>query len=207
VLDHRLGFIRRFYLTAVMPFEATQRKIVKIKETHLSRGEDAPDGSLEEEWNDATKCVQVVGQCCLGLLEKALHDYLRVFIERGGGIEKKSGNWFKSYSDFLTQRTTFTWEGSPVTYNQLEQINLSRNDYSHDPAIDSDQPIQSEDHFEKHPRSRFIDELEKVILTAKDGKEPDFPISLSVTKHKLFSALSDVKRFCAFVDTQRAETR
>ena len=211
-LNRRLGFIGRFYLKAVGPFEATQRKIVREKEAFLSRGDDAPDSFIEEDWNESTKCVQVLGQCCLGLSEKALHDYLRKFVEREGGVEKKSGNWFNWYSDFLTQNTPFEWARSPVTYNQIEQINLSRNDCSHDPDIDSKQPAQSQKHFKKHPRSRFSDELERAILTAMDGREPDFPISLRVTKQGLFNALGDVQRFCEFVETQkmskpRASTR
>ena len=128
----RLRFIGRFYLKGAQPFETTQRKIVREKEAYLSRGNDAP-GFIDEDWNDATKCVQVLGQCCLGLLEKALHDYLRNVIDgHGGAGEKKPGNWFKRYCDFLTQRTTFEWARSPVSYSQLEQINLSRNDCSHD---------------------------------------------------------------------------
>ncbi len=202
-LNGRLGFIGRFYLKGVQPFETTQRKIVREKEAYLSRGNDAP-GFIDEDWNDATKCVQVLGQCCLGLLEKALHDYLRNVIDgHGGAGEKKPGNWFKRYCDFLTQRTTFEWARSPVSYSQLEQINLSRNDCSHDLEINSEQPVQSQKHFKTHPRSRFGDELERAIRTAMDGREPDFPISLSVTKHALFSAFADVKRFCEFVETQK----
>jgi hypothetical protein len=202
-LNGRLGFIGRFYLKAVRPFETTQRKIVREKEAYLSRGSDSP-GFIEEDWNEATKCVQVLGQCCLGLLEKVLHDYLRKFTDRQGGVvEKKSGNWFKRYCDFLTQRTSFEWARSPVSHNQIEQINLSRNDCAHALDIDGEQPAQSQEHFKKHPRSRFSDELERAIRTAMDGREPDFPISLSVTKHELFSALADVKRFCEFVETQK----
>ncbi|MGD0499474.1 MAG: hypothetical protein ABSC23_13670 [Bryobacteraceae bacterium] len=202
-LNGRLGFIGRFYLKAVRPFETTQREIVRQKEAFLSRGENAADSSIEEDWSESTKCVQVLGQCCLGLLEKALHDYLRGFVEREGGVEKRSGNWFERYSDFLTKNTSFEWARSPVTYGQIEQINLSRNDCWHDPGIDDKQPAQSQKHFEKHPHSRFSDALERAIRTAMDGREPDFPISLRVTKQGLFSALGDVARFCEFVETHK----
>src|ERR1035437_125450 len=203
-LNGRLGFIGRFYLKAVGPFETTQREIVRKQETYLSRGNDTPGSFIDGDWTESTKCVQVLGQCCLGLLEKALRDYLRKFVEREGSNKKVTGNWFKFYCDFLTQNTPFEWARSPVTYDQIEQINLSRNDCSHDPDIDTKQPAQSHKHFEKYPRSRFSDKLERAIRTAMDGKEPDYPISLRVTKQGLFSALADVERFCEFVETQRA---
>ena len=88
-LNGRLGFIGRFYLKGVQPFETTQRKIVREKEAYLSRGNDAP-GFIDEDWNDATKCVQVLGQCCLGLLEKALHDYLRKFVDGTAAAARRS---------------------------------------------------------------------------------------------------------------------
>ena len=201
-LNDRIGFIGRFYLQAVRPFEATQREIVLKKQAALLTGDGSDNELAEEKWKEATKCVELLGHCCLSLLEKALHDYLRKFAHRELLVIKKSGNWFRSFCKTLSENTGFDWATCPVTYDQIEQINLSRNDFTHDPDIDSDQPRQSEHHYEKHPRSRFRDQLEGVVIAAVDGKEPDYPISLRVTKMGLFEAFADVRRFCEFVEVR-----
>ena len=68
----------------------------------------------------------------------------------------------------------WSWTNSPGSRDQIEQINLSRNDISHDPMIDRTQPRQNEKHFHKYPVSRFAPEWE--IRQCLERKvNPNFP--------------------------------
>jgi hypothetical protein len=109
-------------------------------------------------------------------------------------------------------RTTFRWEGSPVSRDQIGQINLCRNDFIHDSLseIDSGQPMQSAGHFQKHPFSPFSDPLDRAVrmasATANSEKWCETPGLLTVSGNALFSALTMARQFCAFVETQDAQT-
>jgi hypothetical protein len=81
---------------------------------------------------EADQMLGVVGSSSLSLLEKALHDYLREFVEREGGLgTKKPGeSWFDRHCRFLEENTPFSWNDSPVPREKMEQINLGRNDFA-----------------------------------------------------------------------------
>jgi hypothetical protein len=203
VNDH-LDFVERFYSTAAQPFETKLRKITVGEEPFAPRylpGEhDGPE--YLDEWIEADDGLSVIGQCALGLLEKALHDYLRVFVEREGGLIAEKP-WFEKYCRFLEEHTSFRWADSPVSRDRLEQINLSRNDFVHDPTIGSVWPFQSEAHFRKYPTSAFADRLHLAAMS--EGGEPDFPVALKVTHENLTAHIRYVRQFCAFVEAQRTK--
>jgi hypothetical protein len=204
VLDDRLAFIRFFYFTASEPFELIRREYIRVKGPS---DDDAPDQF--DEWQRATKGLEVIGQCSVGLVAKAIEDYLRQFVLRQvGKMPSLSGkSRFEKYEKFLLTNTAFNWGACPIGRDRIEQINLCRNDFQHDPSIDSDQPKQTDQHFQKYPLPRFHDLLERAILMAvaeTDGKDfEDAPASLTVTRAGLLSAMTDARRFCEFVEAQR----
>ncbi len=208
ILEGHLGFIERFYNAAAEPFEATMRKIESNEEPFVPR--HAPgdyDGyEYQDEYNEAHDCLSVLGNCSLGLLEKALHDYLRAFVEREGGPspKKRTESWFDRLCRFLEENTPFCWTNSPVSRDQLEQINLSRNDISHDPMIDRTQPPQSKEHFRRYPVSRFAEEWQIEAMSGEAGK-PQFLLTLAITREKLTAAIADIRQFCTFVEDQRTK--
>ena len=208
MLGDHLDFIERFHNAASEPFETTLRKINKGEAPFIpKRAPEEWDGpEYEVEWIEADQFLDVVGSCSLGLVEKALHDYLREFVEREGGLDqKKSGeSWFDQYCRFLEKNTPFRWAASPVPKERLEEINLSRNDFVHDPMIDSTSPRQSKKHFRKYPVSAFADELYLAAMKGEKDK-PEFPVGLKVTRENLTAHIEYVRQFCAFVEDQRTK--
>jgi hypothetical protein len=176
------------------------------------------------EWLEADDCLRVLGQCSLGLVEKAVHDYLREFTRREFGIlgvygpattqvldrrlkpYRKKDGWFGMYGRFLEAQTTFRWSAAPITRTQLEQINLTRNDIAHDPRIDNTLPMQSHDHFEKYPISAFADAvwLSAMMRVGKHGK-PGFPIAIHVSRENLTTHIDYIRLFCVFVEAHRTK--
>src|ERR1035438_841525 len=92
ILEDHLGFIDRFYNAAAEPFETALRKIDAGEEPFVPKyapgDHDGPE--YLPEWMEADECLSVVGSSSLGLLQKALHDYLLEFVERevGPGTKK-----------------------------------------------------------------------------------------------------------------------
>ncbi len=147
MLEDRLGFIGRFYAVAAEPFETAKQKIEAEEEPFVPQYEpgDYDGPAYESEWQEADHSVRVLGQCCLSLVQKALHDYLREFIVREAGVRRdelgsvlkpyKGDGWFERYRAFLEERTQFNWAACPVARERIEQINLCRNDLTHEPGI------------------------------------------------------------------------
>ena len=226
ILEDHLGFIERFYDGAVQPFETTMRKIEAGEEPFLPKcePEDYYGPKYETEWNEADECKRVIGSCTLGLLAKALNDYLREFVMREvnnqrSRLEQYKGNWFEKYCAFLTQETAFKWLNCPVARNQIEQINLSRNDFAHDPELGGTFPVQTDTHFRKYPVSAFADELSLGVAldaaalftltdastTRKHCNGPAFPVQLRITRENLMPHVEYVRQFCTFVEAQRTK--
>ena len=211
ILSDHLDFILRFYTNAAEPFETLKRKIEAEEEPFVPHHEPGDNDGYEyqDEWNEADAGLRVLGYCSLGLVQKALQDYLRAFIMREAGVtieglkltlkQYEGQGWFKKYCLFLEAQTPFKWAASPIGFDRIEQINLCRNDVAHDPNIDSTRPSQSENHFRKYPVSRFSDEFQ---MATEDGM-PEVPLWLSVTRKRLTEATKDVRDFCAFVEAQR----
>jgi hypothetical protein len=212
-LNSRLSFIRSFYFTAAPPFEALLRR----HNPRYDPGEDDPPQDESERWQEARKGLEVLGHCSLSLVAKAIEDYLRQLILREVGempvLRGKSK--FEKYESFLLNKTTFRWRDAsstqtspeaccPIGRDRIEQINLCRNDFIHDPFIDRGQPKQSKRHFEKYPSSRFVDPIETAVEMASAeaaGKEfQASPASLTVDRHGLVSAMKDARGFCQFVE-------
>jgi hypothetical protein len=207
-LDSQLDFIRSFYFTAATPFETLLRQCTPRYETS---DKEPPDEF--EKWQEARKGLEVLGQFGLTLVQKAILDYLRVFvIDKFGpdAVPKQKGRAFLNYEKLLLNRTTFRWEDSPVSRNWIEQINLCRNDFIHESEIDSSQPHQSAEHFQKQPASPFNDPLDRAVRMAfaKANAEEwrETPGLLTVSRYDLFCAIKAARRFCAFVETQKAQT-
>jgi hypothetical protein len=226
-LNRRLDFIEWFYLAASRPFEALQRQCI------------APDASRDDdrgEWEKATRGLEVLGQCSLGLLAKALHDYVLELTRSmgGSGPKQKKGSWLQHLSEFLEGNTSFRWTHSPVSYDKIEQIVMTRNDCVHYADVMPEggfQAKQTNAHAKSHPSSRFIDPVEKAIRTAMSelqardefeearraaaeilggGFEEEAlaaPASLTVSRTALQSAVNDVREFCAFLGARVKETQ
>ena len=206
ILEDHLLFIERFYNTAAEPFETTIRKIETEEEPFvLQQAPEDSDGSeYQAEWSEAYEGLAVLGSCSLGLLEKALHDYLRELVgaEGGPGPKKPGESWFDHHCRFLEDETGFRWANSPVSRGQIEEINLTRNTFVHDEMLGSTWPLQMEHHFRKNPVPAFADKLHLAALKGAEGK-PDVPVALKVTRENLTTHIEYVRQFCTFVEGRR----
>lgn len=199
-LNKQFQFIKSFYLTAEPALKALMRKHnPQVASENLRLIE-------EEKWQEAAKGLEVLGQCSLALVSKAIQDYLREFIGSERSKTVKGSSWFDKYCNALEERTSFKWPAAPVTRHRIEQINLCRNDFMHDSAIDASQPLKSDKHFKKQPISRFDDPAElavrKALAQMNKRKFEDLPGPLTVSRSELFKAIADAEAFCAFVDEQ-----
>jgi hypothetical protein len=214
MVEDRLSFIERFYNRTAEPFEVIQRKIETEEEPFVPRRapEQYDEPEYLDEWQEADDILRVLGHCGLGLVGKALQDYLRGFIMREAEVSTEADfsqtmrqcqgdGWLRKYFFFLEQNTRFDWSRSPVPFERIEQINLSRNDVTHDPRIDSVRAHRTEKHFSKYPVPSFADELEILAL----GGEDEPPLIIKVTRQNLANAIEDVRRFCSFVESERTK--
>jgi hypothetical protein len=217
ILEGHLDFIQRFYNSAASVFEITKQKIVANEEPFVPKYPPGDyDGyEYQGEWNEADACLRVIGQSALGLVATAIHDYLREFTMRECEITAqqelsgclkpyKQGSTFEAYVEFIMQNTSFNSAASPVTQNEIEQIILSRNDFTHDTTIDRVWPRQSATHFQKYPVSNFADEMELAVMKDEDGS-PAFPLALRVTRENLTASIKRVRMFCTFIEAQRTK--
>jgi hypothetical protein len=119
ILCDRLSFIERFYHLAAAPFATVKRQIEGGEDPFAPRyvpgDHDGPE--FLSEWIEAEDMLRTLGQCTLGVLEKALQDYLREFIMREHGILpanlpselepfKKKDGWFGAYVRLLEMPQT-----------------------------------------------------------------------------------------------------
>jgi len=208
LVELRLSFIQRFYDRAAEPFESMKLKIERGEEPYepTVAPEDYDGPEYLPQWIEADDSLRVLGHCALGLVEKALHDYMREFVSRegGAGAKKRNVSWFDHYCRFIEEKTRFSWAGSPVGRSSIEQINLCRNDGVHDEAIHGTWVRQSEHHFRKHPISRFADGIDLATLVSEERGSPEFPLTLNVTRGALGDAIKDVLGFCTFLESCRS---
>jgi hypothetical protein len=206
ILKDHLGFIERFYNCAAEPFETRMRKIEAGEDPFTPQRAPGDDDGSEylAEWSYAYEGLAVLGSCSLGLLEKALHDYLREFVgaEGGPGQKKPKESWFDHHCRFLEENTAFRWANSPVSKDQLEEINLTRNTFAHDEMLGSTWPLQTEHHFRKNPVAAFGDKPHLAALKGKE-RDPEFPVALKVTRENLTIHIGYAREFCTYVEGQK----
>src|SRR6266704_633572 len=86
-LNNRLLFIRRFYFTAAQPFEAIRKECIP----HYDSNDDDPPDEFERG-REAKKGLEMLGQSCLSLVQKAILDYLRFFVAKICPLARQKGS-------------------------------------------------------------------------------------------------------------------
>jgi len=85
-LRDKLRFIERHYAAASEPFRETRRKIEAGEEPFAPPPldlENPPDSDpvFLDEWQEATESLNIEGQAALKLVQGALREYLKSFID------------------------------------------------------------------------------------------------------------------------------
>src|SRR5476649_819542 len=97
---------------------------------------------------------------CKSTFHSFLHRYMR---EIGGAHliphlrEMKRGSWFGNYRELFRRLLDIEWEKSGANIQFLEQVILTRNDFSHNLELGSLTAYQTDEHSKKYPESAFAD--------------------------------------------------
>ncbi len=204
-LIDKLRFIERFYEAASHPFSEVKRKIEADEEPFASPPFDPETVDSEPpfltEWQEADESLNLVGQAALSLVQIAFREYLDAFITSSRlDAPAGQGNWFERYSQFFSETYGIDWEKGPVPPEQLEEINLARNDIQHPDDAFGMTRRQSRKHQERFPGGLFIHEIDKEL-----HRESPYPWSarIYITSANLSEAINRVERFCEFLEANR----
>lgn len=206
-LQDKLRFIERHYTTASMPFRETKRKIEDHEEPFQPQPfnpeiDNCDEPPFLDEWSEAAESLNIEGQAALKLVQGALREYLKSFVDMHGvPLTAKGRNWLEKYKKHFFDVYGIDFDKSPVPLEELEEVNLARNDAEH-----SGQPFgmtrrQSKEHALRFPDGLFVDDIDRDIARASPG---DWPGRIVVTDAGLAEAIRRVETFCEFVDAQRS---
>jgi hypothetical protein len=203
-VDERLGFIRYFYEKAAGLFHETKRKIEEHEEPYDDPGygseyQDAPP--FLEEWENADAAANITGATCLDLLQSTFHSFLHQYMREIGGAhliphlrEMKKGSWFGNYRELFRRLLDIEWEKSGADIQFLEQVILTRNDFSHNLELGSLTAYQTDEHSKKYPESAFADLRWRRLFAQKP---------LIVPKDRVDQAIEVVHRLCEYLEELR----
>lgn len=199
-LKEKLRFIECFYEQAAAPFRETVRKIEEQEPPFVPRPFDPErDSDLEPpfftEWEDAVESINLLGQAALTLVQSALKEYLEAYVlwkQRSGGLPVGKGSWFERYRQFFLKEYGIDWTQGPIPPDQLEEINLARNDIQHSGEEFGMGRRQTAEHQRRFPDGVFTDEANKARLA--------FQPRIHVNERSLSEAIRRVEVFCEYLD-------
>ena len=211
ILQRKFRSIQRFHKTAWDSFSEVKRKIetgeAPFEPPPFDPEYDDTEPPFTEEWTEADEFQNVVGQAAITLLHSALKDYLDDFLERDGltataekyfsrrrnDKTKKGESWFHRYLAFLSDAYGVDWANSVVSAEQIEEINLARNDLQHGQSAYNLSRYRTELHKLKFPSGLFVGDFEK--------RHPTFTGEISVTRETFHAAVERIEEFCRFVES------
>lgn len=221
-LQIRTKFIRDLYIDATFPFTERKRKIQDFEEPFILAYSEDEEPAFLDEWMQADESLDVLGQMSISMLATSLHLYLEESInellglygaERLGrlGIGRPRENkaafklgWINGYRVFFREKLNIEWEKAPSNLELLEEVVLTRNRAQHPESIWTLSVQQSAQDAAKHPRSFFADDAEMNLFANGEQIEEEWvgPCRLNVTKERLFAAIDEVDRFCAWLEEE-----
>jgi len=165
----RIGFIRRFYDSAIRTFEETKRLIEEEKEPYIPPYSEDGEPPFLEEWIDADTSVQIVGRTAISMLSESLKIYFVQWDQLLGAScgsrfkdEFKKGYW-NGYRKCFAELFGVDWVQCPADAKIIEQIALARNSSQHAGAISSLSARHPQDLRKRFPNPIFVPEHEKSL--------------------------------------------
>lgn len=206
-LKDKLRFIERHYYAASEPFRETKRKIDVAEEPFAPPPFDPETDDLDEppflsEWIEAYESLNIEGQAALKLVSNALHEYLRSFAEvYKSRVPMRGRSWFERYKNHFLQAYGIDFDQSPIPLEELEEINLARNDAEHGGEAFGMTRRQSDEHLLRFPDGLFVEEIDRQMARSSSDA---WPGRIFVTETGLKEAIRRVETFCKFIDAQRS---
>lgn len=215
-LKSRFVFIRQYFNAVVSPLEERKRLIEGNHAPYIdNRNPEDYDGpAYELEWAEADEFEKTSGFLCLVLLNKAMENYIRLFLMRElklrtiGELSKRmkgvpKGSCVMRFLNVLEAEPSnpFSWDKSPIPRFDIEDITLTRNRFVHDMQLDERSVAQNLHHFNSHPRSAFADMW--WVGSYEDEEFQNNPQRLVVTRTNLLPAIDTVGAFCDYVESCR----
>lgn len=205
-LRDKLRFVERHYESASAPFRETIRRI-EAGEAPFEPPPFDPDAATDfepaflQEWLEADESLNLVGQAALQLVQCAFRDYLRWFVKLSGVQLTASGkNWLERYQKHFASAYGVDWERGPVPLEELEEVNLARNDVEHSGEPFGMTRRQSGEHQRRFSQGVFVHEIDRQIAQSSGH---DWLGRIDVTRDGLREAIRRVETFCEFLDSQR----
>jgi hypothetical protein len=200
ILRDKLDFIRDFYKTASAPFLAIKSKIENQEDPFTYDGGPTEEPPHLLAWTRADESLNILGECCLSLVQRSFKDYLMGFIKDTWNEPLPKGNdWFKTYNVFF-RKHSIDWEKGPVDMSLLEELNLARNTIQHwggEHDIYRIQRTQNAKYYARFPQGLFVNEVDKQMWSRSARV---LPARIEVTSEKLQAAIQAVDDLCCFID-------
>lgn len=214
MLDDKLRFIQRFYETASEPFSLVINKIENHEEPYHVYDMEDPF-PFEIEWQENRESLNVLGQCCLSLVQRSFKEFLDEFVVRSSlrtgkdpkleakKVKEGKGCWFYKYQKYFGETYRIKWMNAPVDVSFLEEISLARNAVWHNGSVWDLTVKQDSAYYKRFPDSLFADEYQKEIWPHIWGEGlHEQPHVIEVTADKLKIATEAVRAFCSWLDEQ-----
>jgi len=211
ILTDRLRAIERLYADAAGAFAERKKKIEAGEEPFQPPPFNPDDDDIEppflEEWLEADEFQDIVGQACLSLIQSCLKDYLDGVLERSGIEDQakkfmshrrnqvRDESWFGRYLAFFACAYSIDWTKCPVLTEDLEEINLARNDIQHGrPALGLGR-YRNEKHSQRFPVGLFVRDHDRRVSSAGG-----LWTQIHVSPEALKEAIRRIEAFCTFVE-------
>lgn len=172
-LKQRLEFIDRLYNDSTASFREKMCKIEAgeppYEDQRNPEYDDVSEPAFLEEWQDANEAVEVVGHWCLNMVQASLKAFLEEYVNdmaryyrplsaaKEELAKTKAANWFERYRLFFLNYFRIDWERGPVNIQDLEHMNLTRDDLTHNVSVTTNAVYQTEKHAKRYPKGLFTD--------------------------------------------------
>lgn len=207
-LNRRIAFIKQLYVTASDPFRERKQKIEAKEEPFISSYSEEGEPQFLEEWLEAEESVQAIGLFCISMLSVTLHLYFKTWEQQIGISVDESmkpdfkKGWFHGYKAYFARHTGIKFENGPSNLAMLEELVLARNRIQHPDSITCQRTHYKNADLQKILHPFFVDEKEIELIAELDEDQNIWLISpaISVSREKLFTALTEVERFAEWLE-------
>jgi hypothetical protein len=208
-LNQRLKFVEFFHPRTSAFFEDIKTKIETGEPPFVDDRdpEYADEPAFLEDWERADAAITLSGAACLDVLQSTFHEFLAEYMVEIGSKsviphlnEMGKTGWFANYREFFEKHLHIDWAPSGADLGLLEQVNLARNDFTHNVDLFSLAAYQTRFHSDKYPDSAFADQRWKTLI-AQRSRERILP--LVVPPETLQRVIETVRTLCEYLDRER----